>query len=73
MLDYAPLTDSDIEITAPQYLGEGDSGLIILEDPSTNTVDLVYAPHSRPTDHSVDATFGYASSHYDDLLRRLAD
>jgi len=73
MLDYAASTDSGIDVATPQYLGEGDSGLIILQDTSSNTVDALYVPQSRSTDVSVDATFAYASSHYGDLLRRLAD
>jgi hypothetical protein len=73
MLDYATFTDTGVGVSTLQYLGEDDSGLIILQDASTNGVDTLYAPRSRSTDVSVDATFAYASSHYGDLLRRLAD
>ena len=73
MLDFAISTDSGLAINTPQYLGEGDSGLIILQDVSSNTVDALYGPQSRSTDVSVDATFAYAFSHYADLLRKLAD
>ena len=73
MLDYATSMDRGIGFSTPQYLGEGDSGLIILQDTSSNTVDVLHAPEFPSPGISVDATFAHASSHYGDLLRKLAD
>ena len=73
ILDYGAPAARTAEALPPEYFAEGDSGLVILCDVSSNTVDTVCAPPSQSTCVSVDATFAYASSHYDDLLRRLAD
>jgi death-on-curing protein len=73
MLDYLTSTGGGAAVSSPQYLTEGDSGLIIHRDASTNTIDPFCGTQSQSSDISVDATFAYAFSHYSDLLRRLAD
>lgn len=76
MLDYTISSYGGFPFATPQYLGEGDSGLILVRDESTNSAEVLRSPAVESTDvdrWTTDATFSYAVSQYGDLLRKLAD
>jgi|GEM_PF-6566596 len=69
--EYATWIDEKCGLDTPAYLTEGDSGLVILCDHSTNSVEVRSEPvHQRS---STDLSYSIAVTAYGDLLRRLAD
>ena len=73
MLDFAALTTDSRYVRTPRYIvDEGHSPLIPMYDrTNSNALNMVLSRGSP--DVRVDATMAHAITHYDALLRKLAD